>query len=105
MHEFQIDPSAALALIEPHFTAVDIEPTTLERWSNIIDYGWLSDANRTERTTVVQTPQTLNPGNWNFFEDLIGDNVDGSVDMVGGGLNTLMHDRSGSLKDWWVDTW
>jgi len=103
LSEFQIDRDRALALIEPRFSDQDLAGMKLEALSCIIDYGWLSDAYRSDRPASTNTPQPTDLGNWSFFEDFISGGSDQSLDPVGQGMNTFMNGRSGRMRDWWPD--
>ena len=75
MREFAIDKQSAHALIEPSFFSTDDELANPEKLWCILDYGWLSDANRSGSS--FQASPFLggaSPG-WGLFEDLIGDDI------------------------------
>ncbi len=100
--EFHIDRPRALALIDPSFSQQRIGRMDLDNLSRILDYGWLSDANRFDRPGVPDTPQTVDLGTWAMFEEFLGGDVDMSVDVVGQGMNSLMQ-RDGRGKQRWLE--
>lgn len=78
----------------------------IDTLSCILDYGWLSDAHRSDRPTLAKTPQPVEQNSWRFFEDLFAGGIDHSSDPVGQSLNTFMHGNggsgSGNGRGWWA---
>lgn len=66
-----MDPRLAQALIAPSASVHDVDMTELDKLWRIIDYCWLSDANRTGSPFWPMTPLSADLGNWSFFEDFL----------------------------------
>lgn len=67
----------------------------------ILDYGWLSDSSRTD-TPLPATPMNADVGNWDFFDDLIGKDIDLAIpDPNGQGSNLATYINNSRNKDWW----
>jgi len=98
--EFEIDQSRALALIDTPLSQNAVENMDLDTLLRILDYGWLSDANRSGRTARPTSPSATEFGTWSIFGDFIGGNLDQSFDIVGHGMNSILH-RSDRVRDWW----
>lgn len=91
LREFDVGEPVARALIEPSSSDDDIEPQDMDVLWRILDYGWLSDANRTESPFKPSPSQASGMLSWRFFEDLIGDELNMAV----------MQQRSSRHGDWW----
>jgi hypothetical protein len=110
MREFEVDPQIAQALINPSASDNEVDLAQLENLWLIIDYGWLSDANRTSSPVRPITSPSADFGNWGF-EDIIGDEhdlfrvIERASDITGQhGRDHVPspHVRSNMSKDWWL---
>lgn len=103
LREFQIKDSVVQSLLEPQISHIDIESTDLDNLSNIIDYGWLCDANRSDQPAQAKTPENNSLGSWGFFEDLVVGDLEQNEDIVGLGMNALFQSKGGRVTDWWFN--
>lgn len=97
-----MDRLQALSLLDTSFLDGSIEDKDLSSLSCVLDYGWLSNANRTEPPSGQNTPQNTEFENWSLFDDMIGSNADQSFDIVGSCVNTILNTGSRS-NEWWFD--
>jgi hypothetical protein len=75
LREFEIDKQSAHALIEPSSFSADDELADPEKLWCILDYGWLSDANRSDSPFQPSPFTGGSSSGWGLFEDLIGDDI------------------------------
>ncbi|KAH8691352.1 fungal-specific transcription factor domain-containing protein [Talaromyces proteolyticus] len=71
LREFDVGESVAKNLIKPSSADDDIESDDLDALWRIVDYGWLTDANRTD-SPFRRTPSQLSGiFHWDLIEDLM----------------------------------
>lgn len=106
-----MDPRLAQALIELSTSINDVDMTELDKLCCIIDYGWLSDANRTGSPFRPMTPLSADIGNWSFFEDFLAPELDSGrgndlpADILDHAVQQGMSpasSRNNRAKDWWL---
>jgi hypothetical protein len=110
LREFEVDPQVAQALTNPSASESEIDLAQLESLWLIIDYGWLSDANRTGSPVRPITSPSADFGNWGF-EDILGDEnaifrgierPSDIMDQHGRDHVSSPHVRGNAAKDWWL---
>jgi hypothetical protein len=86
-------------LINAPFSRSDVADLDMETLSCIIDYGWLSDANRAELQLSLNTPALGGFANWSVFDEPIGNEFNQSFDFIGNCMNSMLN-RSGRETGW-----
>lgn len=61
----------ARKLIEPSLDDEEIASEDIDTLWRIVDYGWLTDFNRTDPPFMSSLSQAAQAFNWQFFEELI----------------------------------
>jgi hypothetical protein len=80
LREFDVEQVMARKLIEPSVTDEEIAPEDVDALWRIVDYGWLTDFNRTESPFRPNGSQGVQMFNWNLFEDFIGSHFSIPID-------------------------
>jgi hypothetical protein len=97
-----MNQSQALALIETPPLSGGVESVDLESLSRVLDYGWLSDASRSNELFPHNHPKDTGLVNWSIFDDTVGAGNSQSLDIIGHSTNPFC-DRSGKAGEWWFD--
>lgn len=71
LRQFDVEESMARKLIEPSLSDDEIASEDIDTLWRIIDYGWLTDFNRTESPFRPNLSQAAQIFNWQFFEEFI----------------------------------
>jgi hypothetical protein len=90
---FEMDRSQALALIEAPPLSGGAEILDLDSLSRLLDYGWLSDTNRSDGEFGLETSQNNGFPHWAIFDDTSGYNDD---QFSFPSLN-----KTGRESEWW----
>lgn len=103
MREFDVGETVARTLIEPSTTESDLQPEDMDALWRILDYGWLSDGNRTEFPFRRDLSQAVRIQSWRLFEDPTG--TDFNIPTGHGGerdQNAYTQQHQDILNsDWW----
>jgi hypothetical protein len=93
----------ARKLIEPSIVDDEIEQEDIDTLWRILDYGWLTDANRTERPFKPNYSQTAAMVNWHLFEELINSDFGLPLNQVTESMkdNSAPSDKPDINRDWW----
>jgi hypothetical protein len=100
---FDISPAQALSLIKSPFSRNNVEELDLETLSSILDYGWLSNANRSDLPLGLNKRPLDGFANWSIFDEVIGNDYSQPFDFVGNCMNSMVN-KPGKESDWWYDT-
>jgi hypothetical protein len=101
--KFGVDQHQSQALINASFAQDDDEDMDIDALSCIVDYTWLSDANRSGTNSVMNTPRDASFPDWSIFGETMGGNDGQPFDLVGQCVNSFFH-KPGRESDWWFDT-